>query len=204
MPTPSPIPPNSPAESGASQTSKIAEIMEVASRQGFSASEELLPLVYEELKILASQRMSGEGPGQTLQPTALVHEAWLRLTTNSDRAWNDRAHFFRAAALAMRRILVNRARAKSRDKRGSNPALLDISGLEIADPSQDDRIVQVDDMLARLEPEDPESARVVTLKFFGGLTNKEIAAMDGVSERTVERQWAYARGRLYQMILEDT
>ena len=183
--------------------SELGKILEAAERSGRSVSEELLPLVYDELKALAARRLAGEAAGQTLQATALVHEAWISLSKGRERTWNDRGHFFRAAALAMRRILVGRARAKSRTKRGSNPAKLSLSEIEVADETQEERILQVDEMLDRLETEDPDSARVVTLKFFGGLTNAEIAAMDGVAERTVERKWSYARGRLYQMIRQE-
>ena len=182
----------------------LAKIFEQASASGRPVAAELLPLVYDELRNLASKRMSEQGPGETLQATALVHEAWLRLTRDEARDWNDKAHFFRAAAQAMRHILVNRAHAKATYKRGSNQKPLDISELDVADTSPDDRILLVDEMLKKLEIEDPESARVVTLKFFGGLTNQEIAEMDGVGLRTVERHWAYARGWLYDMIFEET
>lgn len=183
--------------------SDLGKILAAAERTGRPVSEELLPLVYDELKALAARRIAGEAPGQTLQATALVHEAWLSLSKDEERSWNDRAHFFRAAALAMRRILVGRARAKSRVKRGANPISLSLSEIDVADETQEARILQVDEVLDRLEQEDADSARVVTLKFFGGLTNAEIAAMDGVTERTVERKWAYARGRLYQMIRQE-
>ncbi len=150
--------------------------------------------------------MSKADPGQTLQATALVHEAWLKISGDEERSWSDRAHFFRAAAQAMRHILVDRARAKARLKRGENAELLDIQvhGLEVADTTLDERVLLVDEMMSRLEQEDPDSVRVISLKFFGGLTNKEIATMDGVAERTVERHWAYARARLYQMIRTET
>lgn len=163
-----------------------------------------MPLVYDELRTLASRRLQGEEAGQTLQATALVHEAWLRLGGDDECEWNDRAHFFRAAALAMRRILVDRARAKASQKRGSRRETLDIHALDVADTPLDERVLLVDEMLDRLESEDPESARVISLKFFGGLTNREIASMDGIAERTVERQWAFAKARLFQMIREDS
>lgn len=166
-------------------------------------SEELLPLVYDELRQLAAGRLAGEKAGQTLQPTALVHEAWLRLSDKEGRNWNDRAHFFRAAAQAMRRILVDRAREKSALKRGEGVRALDIAEFDLADTNRDDRVLLIDEMLERLEGEDPDGARVVSLKFFGGLTEKEIAEIHGVTERTVRRQWAYARARLFQMIQED-
>jgi RNA polymerase sigma factor (TIGR02999 family) len=150
--------------------------------------------------------MSKAEPGQTLQATALVHEAWLKLSGDDERSWSDRSHFFRAAAQAMRHILVDRARSKATLKHGENAEILDIDvhGLEVADTSLDERVLLVDEMMKRLEQEDPESVRVISLKFFGGLTNKEIAAMDGVAERTVERHWAYARARLFKMIREET
>lgn len=182
----------------------LTKIFEKISANGRPVSEELLPLVYDELRALASRRMHEQKSGDTLQATALVHEAWLRLGKDEAREWNDKAHFFRAAAMAMRQILVNRALAKSASKRGFNRKPLDISELDVADNSADDRILLVDEMLKKLEVEDPESARVVTLKFFGGLTNQEIAEMDGVSLRTIERYWAYARGWLYDKIREET
>jgi RNA polymerase sigma factor (TIGR02999 family) len=184
----------------------LSDILMKASGGGHLASAELLPLVYDELRSLARKRMATIGPGQTLQATALVHEAWLKLSGDEARSWSDRVHFFRAAAQAMRHILVDRARAKSSQKRGENPELLEISthGLEVADTTLDERILLVDEMMKRLEEEDPESVRVISLKFFGGLTNKEIAAMDGVADRTVERRWAYAKARLFQMIRKET
>jgi len=146
--------------------------------------------------------MSQAERGQTLQATALVHEAWMKISSDEERSWSDRAHFFRAAAQAMRHILVDRARAKASAKRGENVEHLDIEvhGLDVAETTLDERVLLVDEMMSRLEKEDPDSVRVISLKFFGGLTNKEIAAMDGVAERTVERHWAYAKARLYQMI----
>ncbi len=148
-----------------------------------------------------------KGPLQgTLQATALVHEAWIKLSGDEARIWSDRSRFFRTAAQAMRHILVDRARAKMSLKRGSNVDIVDIhaAGLDIAETTIDERVLMVDEMLNRLEKADPESARVITLKFFGGLTNKEVAAMDGVTERTVERQWAFAKARLFRMIREET
>jgi RNA polymerase sigma factor (TIGR02999 family) len=184
----------------------LTRILEKASGEEILVSAELLPLVYDELRSLARKRMSEAEPGQTLQATALVHEAWIKLSGDENRSWSDRSHFFRAAAQAMRHILVDRARAKASIKRGENPEVLDISvhGLEVPEITLDERVLLVDEMLNRLEQEDPESVRVISLKFFGGLTNKEIANMDGVAERTVERHWAYAKTRLYQMIQKET
>jgi RNA polymerase sigma factor (TIGR02999 family) len=165
-----------------------------------SAGDELLPLVYDELRSLAASHLSREDAGQTLQPTALVHEAWLRLAKGQERKWNDRQHFFRVAALAMRRILVDRARHKSTLKSGSRAKRLDIDQLELCVAAPDERILLIDEALTRLESDDPESAQIVTLKFFGGFTNKEIAEALGVVERTVERHWAYAKACLLAQI----
>jgi RNA polymerase sigma factor (TIGR02999 family) len=168
---------------------------------GRGASEELLPLVYDELRSLAVARLANENARQTLQPTALVHEAWLRLVKGEARTWNNRQHFFRVAAQAMRRILVDRARHKSSLKGGSRAEHLNIEDIEICTTEPDERILLIDEALNRLEVNDPESAKIVTLKFFGGFTNREIAENLGVSERTVERHWAYAKASLLDMIL---
>jgi RNA polymerase sigma factor (TIGR02999 family) len=183
---------------------EIQKILEAMTRTDASGavSSELLPLLYDELRSLAAGYMARQTPGQTLQPTALVHEAWLRLTREDERAWNDRAHFFRAAAQAMRQILVDRARAKGRLKRGAKSEELNIDEVDLAAATMDERVLLVDEMLDCLEKENPEGARVITLKFFGGLTEKEIASMDGVDERTVRRRWAYAKARLYQLLRE--
>ncbi len=182
--------------------SELTKILESASGSGRPAAE-LLPLVYDELRNLARKKLAKEDQGQTLQATALAHEAWLSLAGNEERSWSDRSHFFRAAAQAMRHILVDRARAKARLKRGARPEIVDIEGLDIADTTIDERVLLVDEMMTRLERVDPESVRVITLKFFGGLSNKEIAAMDGVAERTVERYWAFARAKLLRMIRDE-
>jgi RNA polymerase sigma factor (TIGR02999 family) len=146
--------------------------------------------------------MAREAAGMTLQPTALVHEAWMRLSSSGDRSWTDRVHFFRAAALAMRRILVDRARQRSSLKGGGNRTDLDPSLLGRVDVTPDDRLLLIDESLKRLEKEDPDSARIVLLKFFAGLTNNEVAASQGVTVRTIERQWAYAKASLLQIIRE--
>ena len=179
-------------------------MLQAVGRGESRASEDLLPLVYDELRHLAEVRMAQESAGQTLQATALVHEAWLRLTAEGEQTWQDRAHFFRAAALAMRRILVDRARHKSSLKCGGNRERLEIENLDLTAATPDDKVLLVDEALSRLETEDPESARVVSLKFFGGLTNLEVAKTLDVTERTVERQWAYAKACLYKIIQEET
>lgn len=183
--------------------SEITLLLEAVDRGENRAADELLPLVYDELRNLATARMNRHPGGQTLQPTALVHEAWLRLVNQSDRSWNNRAHFFRAAAQAMRHILVDISRHKASLKGGSLQDRLSIEDTDLVATTPDDRILLVDEALARLEAEDPESARLVTLKFFGGFTNQETAQMLGLSERTLERQWAYAKGSLFRLIQED-
>jgi RNA polymerase sigma factor (TIGR02999 family) len=159
--------------------------------------------VYDELRRLAATRLSNEAAGQTLQPTALVHEAWLRMVGEGGRTWENRAHFYWAAAQAMRRILIDRARQKSSLKRAGGWQRLDISEIDLKAATPDDRILLIDDSLQRLEKEDPESAEIVMLKFFTGLSNKEAARTLGVSESTVERRWAFAKVCLFQMIRES-
>jgi RNA polymerase sigma factor (TIGR02999 family) len=181
----------------------IRPILERVNPTDKPVSADLLPLLYDELRNLASGYMSREAPGQTLQPTALVHEAWIKLTKDDARLWSDRAHFFRAAAQAMRCILVDRARSKASLKHGARAQLLDIQQLDLAETTMDERLLLVDEMLGSLETEHPICARIVSLKFFGGLTNKEIAQTEGMVERTVERHWAYAKVRLIQMIREE-
>jgi RNA polymerase sigma factor (TIGR02999 family) len=183
--------------------SDITQVLDAITRGEKQASEDLLPLVYEELRRLAQLRMANEAAGHTLQPTALVHEAWLRLVGSAgpaSQAWQSRSHFFGAAANAMRCILVENARRKSRLKRGGGQVRVDLEGQEFAEPTPDDKILLVDEALAKLEQEDPEQAKVVVLKFFGGLTNKEVAENMGISERTVYRHWVCARARLFRWV----
>jgi RNA polymerase sigma factor (TIGR02999 family) len=178
--------------------SEITLVLEAVAKGDDRAAAELLPLVYDELRRLAAARMAQEAAGHTLQPTALVHEAWLRLAGNGAQAWQNRGHFFGAAAEAMRRILIERARRKSRLKRGSGQVALNIADLEVAAAEPDDRVLLVDEALERFKAEDPERARVVMLKFFGGLTDREVAETIGVTERTVRRQWTYAKAWLFE------
>ncbi len=191
------MPPDSPRND-------VTLLLEAVARGEALASERLLPLVYDELRGLAAARMASESAGHTLQPTALVHEAWLRLSGPGERRWQDRAHFFRVAALAMRRILVDHARQKARLKRGANPTRIDLVDIDLAATAPDERVLLVDQALTRLEQLDPEGARVVTLKFFGNYTASEIAGILDVGERTVERRWNYARARLMQLIKESS
>lgn len=168
------------------------------------AAEDVLPLVYEELRRLAAAKMARESPGHTLQPTALVHEAWLRLTAGNPPPWRNRTHFLAAAAEAMRRILVDIARRKARLKHGGDQRRLDLAEVDPPAATADERVLLVHEALEQLETQDLEKARVVELKFFGGLTNHEVAETLGVTERTVERHWAYAKAWLYQMIHPPT
>ena len=170
---------------------------------GNCTSEELLPLVYEELRRLAAARMAGQSAGQTIQATALVHEAWLRLFDGNASVWQNRAHFFRAAAQAMRQILVERARSKLSHKRGCRPEYVSIDDVDVADEMPEERIVLVDEALERLQKKDAELAQVVMLKFFIGLTNAEVAEMTGVTERTVQNKWTFAKAWLLKNIQEE-
>jgi RNA polymerase sigma factor (TIGR02999 family) len=183
-----------------SSAGEITLMLQAIRRGDGHSSEELLPLVYNELRRLAAARMAQESAGQTLQATALVHEAWLRMVGDGDRGWQNRAHFFGAAAEAMRRILVENARRKSRFKRGGGQIKVDIDDLDLAAATPDEKVLLINEALERLRTEDAEKARIVVLKFFGGLTNQEVAENLGVTERTVERHWAYAKAWLFQSI----
>ncbi|HEX9046631.1 MAG TPA: ECF-type sigma factor [Verrucomicrobiae bacterium] len=178
--------------------SDVTLMLQAASRGEKQASDDLLPLVYEELRRLAAVRMARESSGQTLQPTALVHEAWLRLVSDKDRDWRNRAYFFAAAAEAMRRILVENARRKSRLKHGGGQERLNIDDVELADTAPDEKLLLVNDALQQMERENPERARVVVLKYFSGLTNQETAEALGISESTVERHWVCAKLWLFK------
>ncbi|MCI0534565.1 MAG: ECF-type sigma factor [Verrucomicrobiales bacterium] len=170
-------------------------------RQGHPpAAEELLPLVYDELRKIAASKMAKEVPGQTLQPTALVHEAWLRLGADAQPGWQNRAHFLAAAAEAMRRILVENARRKLRLKRGGGRERIELEESAIQAPANDEKVLQVHEALDALALEDPEKAQIVKLRFFVGLSHEEIAALLGVNEKTVRRHWEVAKVRLFQNI----
>ena len=166
------------------------------------AAGELLPLIYNELRRLATAKMAREQPGQTLQPTALVHEAWLRLVDENGQAhFQNRAHFFGAAAEAMRRILVEAARRKNAARRGGGKEHLDVAEIEIAAPTKDDdELLAVHEALDRLAAESPERAELVKLRYFAGLQIEEAAAAMGISERTAKRYWTFARAWLFDEI----
>jgi len=162
------------------------------------AAEELLPLVYEELRKLATARMATESDASTLQPTALVHEAWLRLVGSEKRPWKNRAHFFAAAAEAMRRILIDNARRKLALKRGVRAKRLDLDQVTLAIETDDSSLVRIDEALHKLALEDPQCAELVKLRFFVGLGYEEAANTLGISERTAKRNWDFARAWLYR------
>jgi RNA polymerase sigma factor (TIGR02999 family) len=181
----------------------LTSVLSAACAGGDLAMDKLLPLVYSQLRSQAALRMAQLPPGQTLQPTALVHEAWLRLAQSTQQTWENRGHFFAAAAEAMRRILVENARRKSRIKRWGGQKRVDINDLDLVDTTPDDRLLLINEALQTLQLEQPAIAKVVGMKFFGGLTNKEVADCLGVSERTIERDWAYARSWMYRVIKKE-
>lgn len=180
--------------------SEVTRILDRVQQGDPKAAEELLPLVYEELRRLAAHKMASEAPGQTLQATALVHEAWLRLVGPPDQRWQSRAHFFAAAAEAMRRILIDIARRKNQVRHGGGLRRLDLEGTDLALPDERDRLLQVHEVLDELAAVDPLKADVVKLRFFVGLTNAEIAGLLDLSERTVERAWRFAKAWLFAAI----
>jgi RNA polymerase sigma factor (TIGR02999 family) len=169
-----------------------------------TANGQLLALVYQELRRLAAHKMSQEAPGHTLQPTALVHEAWLQLGADQQPRWQSRAHFFGAAAEAMRRILVDRAREKKALKRGGDLKRVDLDGVELASPVPDDELLAVDEALDRLATVDTRAAEMVKLCFFVGLTQQEAARELGVSLSTAERIWGFARAWLLREVRKRT
>jgi RNA polymerase sigma factor (TIGR02999 family) len=178
--------------------SEVTRILSAIEQGDPSAAEQLLPLVYDELRQLAAQKLAHEQPGQTLQPTALVHEAYLRLVGGEQtQDWGGRGHFFAAAAEAMRRILIDRARHRQTRKAGGGRRRLDLDDLEPAlEEGNGDRLLALDEALRQFEAEDPRKAELVKLRFFAGLTAEQAAAALGVSTSTAEKDWAYARSWL--------
>ena len=165
---------------------------------GSLASAELLPLIYEELRRLAARKLANEAPGQTLQATALVHEAWLSLSRNDGVKWQSRGQFLAAAAEAMRHILIDRARRKNRVRHGKGLTRVDLEHVDLAAASDDETLLQVDEALVKLAAEDPVKAELVKLRYFAGLSIPEAADALGISESTTKRAWAYARAWLYE------
>jgi RNA polymerase sigma factor (TIGR02999 family) len=177
--------------------SDVTRILGQIEQGDLHAAEQLLPLVYNELRQLAAQTLAAEKPGQTLQPTALVHEAYLRLVgANPEQAWNSKGHFFAAAAEAMRRILLEQARHKKSAKGGGQHHRVAISEEQLAAPSPNEDLIALDEALSKLAEQDRRKAELVKLRFFAGLTIREAAAALGVAESTADADWAYAKAWL--------
>ncbi|HYV26270.1 MAG TPA: sigma-70 family RNA polymerase sigma factor [Candidatus Eisenbacteria bacterium] len=176
--------------------SNVTRILDRAQQGDPNAAAELLPLVYDELRKLAAQKMAHEAAGQTLQPTALVHEAWLRLA-GSQQQWSGRGHFFAAAAEAMRRILIDRARKRNRERHGASLQRVNLDSVDLAATSDDETLLALDDALTKLAAEAPEKAELIKLRYFTGLSIAEAARALGISDATAKRHWAYARAWLY-------
>lgn len=174
----------------------ITQILEAIESADPHAANELLPLVYDELRRLAESRMRQESPDHTLEPTALVHEAYIRLVGSADPGWQNRGHFFAAAAEAMRRILVESARHKASLKAGGDRLRIDLSRVFPATATPDERLLALHEALEKLEALDPRKSALVKLRFFAGLTNPQAAAMLGISTSTADNDWAYARSWL--------
>jgi RNA polymerase sigma factor (TIGR02999 family) len=182
---------------------QITRLLEDLQQGDPRASEELLSQVYQELRRLAALKMAGEAPGHTLQATALVHEAWLRLGGDQQQRWENRAHFFAAAGEAMRRILVENARRKSRLKHGGNLERVHLEEVDLPSPMPDDELLALDGALRRLEKKDSRAAEVIKLRYFIGLTQEQAANELGISVSSVERTWRWARAWLFREIRMD-
>jgi RNA polymerase sigma factor (TIGR02999 family) len=180
--------------------SEVTRVIEAIQHGDLKAADELLPLVYEELRKLAASKMANEAAGNTLQPTALVHEAWLRLIGNDNPKFAGRAHFFAAAAEAMRRILIDRARRKCALRHGAGQVRVDIQQIDLASPRADDQLLAVNEALDKLAAQDSTEAELVKLRYFVGLTTEEAASLLDISPRTARNYWAHARTWLYHEI----
>jgi RNA polymerase sigma factor (TIGR02999 family) len=180
--------------------STVTQILEAVQPADPRAADQLLPFVYGELRKLAAARMANEAAGNTLQPTALVHEAWLRLVGNGNPKFAGRAHFFAAAAQAMRRILIDRARRKWAVRHGGGQERIDVQQMDIASPAADDQLLAVNEALDKLAAQDPLEAELVKLRYFVGLTTEEAANLLDLSPRTARHYWAHARTWLYHEI----
>ena len=183
--------------------SDVTRILSAIEHGDAKAADELLPLVYEELRKLAAHRMGNEALGQTLQPTALVHEAWLRLVGSENPKFEGRAHFFGAAAEAMRRILIERARRKRALRHGGGQQRVNVEEVEISAVAEDDQLLAVNEALDKLATQDKAKAELVKLRYFVGMTIEEAAQMLGISEPTAKRWWTYSRAWLYNEIKES-
>lgn len=180
--------------------SDVTQLLHAIDADDLQAADQLLPLVYEELRKLAAARMAQEKPGQTLQATALVHEAWLRLVGADPQRWDNRRHFFAAAAESMRRILVEKARRRLRVRHGGGLERVNLDDMEIPGGVREEQLVAVDEALAELHRQDAKKAEVVKLRYFVGMTNRETAEAMGLSEATVERHWSFAKAWLFTQI----
>ena len=180
--------------------SDVTRILESIQHGDPKAADELLPLVYGELRKLAAARMANEAPNQTLQPTALVHEAWLRLVGNVNPKFDGRAHFFAAAAEAMRRILIDKARRKKAIRHGGDQQRLDVEGVEIAASCDEDELLAVNEALDKLAAQNKVEAELVKLRYFVGMTIDEAAEVLGISARTADNYWTHARAWLFREI----
>ena len=195
--------PQSPPSSFQHDMSNVTRILCAIEHGDTQAAERLLPLVYDELRRLAAQKLAREQPGQTLQATALVHEAYLRLVdSESASAWDSRGHFFAAAAQAMRRILIDRARRKQRPKHGGDRRRLELDSAFPANDASPDALLAIDEALQKLEREFPEQARLVALRHYAGCSLQQVAEVMGISRATAKRHWAFARAFLYGELIE--
>lgn len=184
--------------------SAITQILTQVEQGDPRAIEELLPLVYDELRQLAASRIAQEKSGHLLQATALVHDAYLRLAAGSNgQQWNGRAHFFGAAAQAMRRILVDQARQQNAEKRGGKWSRVTLDVDQLGDKSATDEVLEIDDALTKLAVEDPQAVHLIQLRYFAGLSIEEAAEMMGVSRSTAYEHWSYAKVRLRQLLTAD-
>ena len=181
----------------------VTRILNAIGQGDPKAADELLPLVYEELRLLAAQKLSHESPGQTLQATALVHEAYLRLVGTADPGWQNKGHFFKAAAEAMRRIVIENARRKKNLKRGGDWKRVGLDGLQAPFEDSPEDVLTLDEKLSRMAELEPETAMLVKLRYFAGMTIGQIAQIAGVSDRTVSSNLAYARAWLHREISKD-
>jgi RNA polymerase sigma factor (TIGR02999 family) len=194
---------NDPARDDPRRMSEVTRILNSIHKGDPRAAEELLPLIYEELRKLAAAKMNQEPPGQTLQATALVHEAWMRLAGDrQEQGWDSRGHFFSAAAEAMRRILVERARRKDRIRHGGGLERIEIDQIAVPNEAKEQKLLEIHEVIDQFAEEDESKAELVKLRVFVGLNYEEIANLMGISEPTVRRHWAYAKAWLYERIHE--
>ena len=188
---------------GTSNEPDITTLLEQAAAGNRDAANQLMPLVYQRLHSIAQVRMASENPGHTLQATALVHEVFLKLIGDRDVPWQNQAHFYAAAAQSMRRILLDHARTKGREKRGGGRKKMPLNVADLASDENSDQILALDAALCRLEEQNPEAASVVRLRFYAGLSVDQTAAALDMSPRTVDRRWKFARAWLFKSLEDD-